>query len=70
MTFEPMHYISRDRLYTQLLTPEQFIEMYLHDRDNIESARPVPGRLGSRVLGHILVRRKRPIYPPLPPRRK
>ena len=25
MTFEPMHYISRDRLYTQLLTPEQFI---------------------------------------------
>ena len=67
MTFEPMRYISRDSFYTQLLTPEQFIEMYRKDRDNIEWARPVPAPLGSRVLGHILVRRKRPIYPSLPP---
>ena len=70
MTFEPMHDISRDRLYTELLTPERFIEMYRNDRDNIEWARPIPAPLGSRVLGYILVRKKRPNYPPLPPRRK
>jgi hypothetical protein len=65
MTFEPMHDITRNPCYVELLTPERFIEMYRNDRDNIEWARPVPAPLGSRVLGHILVRRKHPIYPPL-----
>lgn len=66
MPIEPMHDINRNPCFIEMLTAEQFIEMYRNERDNIEWARPVPAPLGSRgVLGHILVRRKHPIYPPL-----
>ena len=65
MAFEPMQEVIRNPCYVELLTAEQFIEMYRHDRDNIEWARPVPAPLGSEVLGHILVRRKHPKYPTL-----
>lgn len=54
MAFEPMQEVTRNPCYVELLTAEQFIEMYRHDRDNIEWARPVPAPLGSRALGHIL----------------
>lgn len=69
MAFKPLEALTLDRFYTQLLTAEQFLQMYKHDRDNIRSARPVPAPLGSKgKLGHILVRTKRPRYPRLPPR--
>lgn len=67
MAFGPKHDITLDPVYTELLTPERYVEMYQRDRDNIESARAVPAPLGSRVLGHILVQRKRPLYAPLVP---
>jgi len=57
-----------DRFYTQLVTPERFLEMYEHELDNIEFARPVLAPLGSKDFGYILVRTKYPRYPPLPPR--
>lgn len=60
-----MQDINRNPCYIELLTAEQFIEMYRNERDNIEWARVVPAPLGSRVLGHILVRRKHPKYPTL-----
>lgn len=67
MAFEP-----KDRdvhpFYIELLTPERFLQMYEHDRNNIVSARPVPAPLGSKALGYIRVQRKRPRYPLLPPR--
>ena len=62
--FEPQD-INLDPYYTELLTPERFLQMYEHDRDNIRSARPVLAPLGSRELGYILVKRKRPRYAPL-----
>jgi len=53
--------------YTELLTPEHFVQMYQQDRDNIESASPVLAPLGSKMFGYILVKRKRPRHPLLPP---
>ena len=68
MDFELIETEYLDRFYTQLVTPERFLEMYEHERDNIESARPVLAPLGSKALGYILVRTKLPHYPSLPPR--
>lgn len=67
MAFDPKQDINLDPVYAELLTPERFVQMYQRDRDNIESARPVPSPLGSKVLGRILVQRKRPLYAPLVP---
>ena len=67
MAFDPKQDINLDPVYTELLSPERFVQMYHHDRDNIQSARAVPAPLGSRVLGYILVHRKRPLYAPLTP---
>lgn len=68
VAFEPLETGYLDRFYTQLVTPERFLEMYQHERDNIESARPVLAPLGSKMFGHILVKTKRPHYPRLSPR--
>lgn len=66
-TLDPKHLKNLDPFYTELLTAERFLEMYKNDRDNIVSARAIPEPLGSKALGYILVRRKRPLYPPLAP---
>ena len=68
MDFEQLENIPLDRFYTELMSPKRFLEMYEHDRDNIESARPVTAPLGSKMFGYILVKRKRPHYPHLAPR--
>ena len=68
VAFEPLQDLSLDRFFTQLVTPERFLEMYQHERDNIESARPILAPLGSKMFGYILVKTKRPHYPRLPPR--
>jgi len=65
VAFEPLEDLILDRFYTELMTPERFVEMYQHDRDNIESAYPVPAPLGSKMFGYILVKTKRPRYPEL-----
>ena len=65
MAFGPIEDIKLD-WYTELLTPEHFVQMYQHDRDNIESASPVLASLDSKMFGYILVKRKRPRYPPYP----
>lgn len=67
MSFEHKRDIALDSVYTELLTPERFVRMYERERDNIESARAIPAPLGSRRLGRILVKRKRPLYAPLVP---
>jgi hypothetical protein len=54
--------IDLDPLYDELVSAERFLEMYESERDSIESARPVPEPLGSKILGRILVRRNKPIY--------
>jgi len=54
--------ITLDPRYSELVSVERFLEIYKNERDSIESARPVPAPLGSRVLGRILVRRNKPIY--------
>lgn len=51
--------------YSEFLTAAEFLRLYDKDRDDIESARPVPAPLGSRHFGHIFVVRRRPIYRPL-----
>jgi hypothetical protein len=66
MAFGPTENIKLD-WYTELLTPEHFLEMYKHDRDNIESASPVLAPLDSKMFGYILVKKKRPRHPLLPP---
>lgn len=68
VNFEPIETGFLDRFYTQVVTAERFVEMYEHERDNIESARPILAPLGSKRFGLILVKTKRPHYPRLPPR--
>lgn len=67
VAFEPIETSYRDRFYTQLVTAERYLQMYQHERDNIESARPVLAPLGSKMFGYILVKTKRPHYPRLSP---
>ena len=66
--FELMETGYLDRFYTLLVTAERFVQMYQHERDNIEFARPILAPLGSKMFGHILVKTKRPHYPRLVPR--
>jgi hypothetical protein len=51
--------------YVEVVTPERLIRMYESERDNIESVRVLPGKLGDRDFGGFVVRRRRPIYTPL-----
>lgn len=54
--------IEMDEMYTETVTPEKFVEIYEKERDNIRSARVVPGKLGDRHFGKIVVERKTPVY--------
>ncbi len=51
-----------DRIYSEKVSPERFLQIYAQDKDNIESAKPLPAKLGSRSLGRILVVWKRPVF--------
>lgn len=61
----PQRTINLEPNYVVVVTPEQYIEMYKGERDNIDSVSVVPGVLGSDYFGGFLVRRKRPVYTPL-----
>ncbi|MGI8897073.1 MAG: hypothetical protein ACR2IB_01645 [Pyrinomonadaceae bacterium] len=54
--------IDLDPVYSEVVTPEGFIHLYENERDEIESVRVIPGRLGSKYFGGFLVSRKRPVY--------
>jgi len=56
--------IDFDALITEVVSPEELIELYARERDNLESVEPIPGRLGADDFGRFVVRRKRPVYVP------
>ena len=54
--------IELDPVYAELLTPEEFIEVYQTRQNEIRRVRLIPARLGEPGFGKILVRWKTPIY--------
>jgi hypothetical protein len=56
--------VELEPVYTEVVSPERFIELYKGERDNIESVKIVSGRLGSNDFGGFEVHRKRPVYSP------
>ena len=57
--------ISLAPLRFQVVTPEEFIEIYNERSSEILSAKIVPPKLGSNDFGKILVEWKNPVYAPL-----
>lgn len=54
--------IDLEPFTTEVVTPERLIELYEGERDNIESVKILPGRLGDIDFGRFVVQRKRPLY--------
>lgn len=57
-----MQEIQLDPVYTEALTPDQFLAVYPARSEEIRTARVMPVRLGEPGFGMILVRWKRPVY--------
>lgn len=51
--------------FVEEVTPEEFLQLYENEKENIQSVLVIPSRLGDRKFGRILIRRKRPVYQPL-----
>lgn len=49
---------------TRAVTAKDFIKMVNEERDNIQSVKILPGRLGGKHFGRLVVTTKRPIYVP------
>jgi hypothetical protein len=48
--------------YFQVVSPEEFIQIYETKRNEIQSVQVIPPQVGSGSFGQILIRWKRPIY--------
>lgn len=57
-----MKTIKLEPIYSEVVSPRRFLDIYQEEQDNIESVRVLPARVGSRDFGSILVRRKSPVY--------
>ena len=49
-------------VYSEEVTPEEYMRIYKHERDNVESVRPVSAALGSGSFGRLRVVYKRPVF--------
>lgn len=53
--------IELEDLYSEVVSPEEFIRIFNEERDTIERVEAVPPRLGGRGFGRIRVVRKYPV---------
>ena len=58
----PNSMFNFDRDLAEEVTPEEYIEIYQTERENIGGVFVLPANWGSRNFGRILIRRKRPNY--------
>jgi hypothetical protein len=49
-------------VYTEALTPREFMGVYAHQSHDIQSVRVMPPVLGERGFGRILVERRSPVF--------
>ncbi|MGE0884508.1 MAG: hypothetical protein AB7P14_13260 [Blastocatellales bacterium] len=56
--------IELDPTYTEEVTPDEFIRMFIDEQDKIDFAQIVPPQLGKKGFGNILVVRKFAVYKP------
>lgn len=54
--------IDLEPFTTEVVSAERLIELYEGERDNIESVRILPSRLGGSDFGRFVVQRKRALY--------
>ncbi len=54
--------IQLDPVYTETLTPKQFLELYKKGVADFRSVHVIPPKLGSKGFGSILIWRKSPVY--------
>ena len=54
--------IQLDPVYTETLTPEQFLELYVKGLVDVKRVKVIPPRLGRGGFGKIIIRRKTPVY--------
>lgn len=57
-----MQTIDMSAMYTEELTPEEFLKVYEKERDDIRSATVIPSKLGDETFAKIIVERKTPTY--------
>lgn len=57
-----MAVLEMEAMYTEEVTPEEFLKIYEQEKQDIRSATVVPSRLGDRNFGKIIVERKTPVY--------
>jgi hypothetical protein len=48
--------------FVEEVTPEEFLQIFENERDDIQSVIVVPSQFGDKKFGRILLRRKRPVY--------
>ncbi len=51
-----------DPVYTEALTPREFMGVYARQSHDIQSVRVVPPVLGERGFGRIVVERRSPVF--------
>lgn len=51
-----------DPVYSEALTPREFLGVYAHQSHDIKSVRVVPPALGERGFGRIVVERRSPVF--------
>jgi hypothetical protein len=51
-----------DPVYTEALTPREFMGVYADQSHDIKSVRVVPPALGERGFGRIVVERRSPVF--------
>lgn len=54
--------LQLDPVYTEVLTPERFMELYKQGLLDIKSVTVIPPTLGGFGFGKIVIRRKTPVY--------
>jgi len=54
--------IELDSFYTEEVTPAEYLRIFQHERDEIDSAQIVPPQLGQSGFGRILIIKKTPVF--------
>jgi hypothetical protein len=57
-----MSAIELDPLYTEEVTPAEYIRIFQKERDKIDSAHIVPARIGQEGFGRIVIIKKTPVF--------
>lgn len=57
-----MKIVELNPVYTETLTPREFLSIYERERHDFKAVRVVPPVLGKPGFGHIVVERRLPVH--------